>query len=78
MTLLLLAAIDGLVGAWLIRYAVTREQRDKSAVFVTGIFLLVCAAVLLLLGLLTAETPSESISQARTGHSLPTFSVHRL
>jgi drug/metabolite transporter superfamily protein YnfA len=47
---LLLAAVDGLVGAWLVWYAARRERRDKPAVLVTGIFLLACAALLSVIG----------------------------
>jgi drug/metabolite transporter superfamily protein YnfA len=49
---LLLAAVDGAAGAWLVWYAARRERRDKPAVLVTGIFLLACAAILSVLGLI--------------------------
>jgi drug/metabolite transporter superfamily protein YnfA len=49
---LLLAAVDGAVGAYLVWYAARRERRDKPAVLVTGVFLLACAAILSVLGLL--------------------------
>jgi drug/metabolite transporter superfamily protein YnfA len=49
---LLLAAVDGVVGAYLVWYAARRERRDKPAVMVTGIFLLACAAILSVLWLL--------------------------
>jgi hypothetical protein len=49
---LFLAVVDGAVGAWLVWYAARRERRDKPAVLVTGIFLLTCAAILSVLGLL--------------------------
>ena len=58
-----LAVIDAAAGAYLIRYAVLRERRDKDAVLATGIFLLVCAGLLLALevllepGQLIGETP---------------------
>lgn len=55
MTVLVLALVDGVVGAYLVRYAVTRERRDKPAVLVTGIFLLVCAAALMVIGLLPSS-----------------------
>lgn len=44
-----LAALDGAAGAYLVRYAVQRERRDKDAVLAVGVFLLVCAAVLVVL-----------------------------
>ena len=58
-----LAVIDAAVGAYLIRYALRRELRDKDAVLATGVFLVICAGLLLLLevllepGQLIGETP---------------------
>jgi hypothetical protein len=49
-TPLVLAVIDAAAGTYLILYAVRREQRDKPGVAVTGIFLLLCAAALILIG----------------------------
>ena len=59
----ILAVIDAAAGAYLVRYALHRERRDKDAVLATGIFLLICAGLLLLLevllepGQLIGETP---------------------
>ena len=47
-----LAAIDVAVGAYLIRYAVRRERGDKDAVLAVGIFLVICAGLLLLIEVL--------------------------
>ena len=58
-----LAVMDAAAGAYLIRYALRRERRDKDAVLAVGIFLLICAGLLLLLqvllepGQLIGETP---------------------
>ena len=58
-----LAVVDAAVGVYLIRYALPRERRDKDAVLATGVFLLVCAGLLVLLevllepGQLIGETP---------------------
>ena len=58
-----LAVLDAAVGAYLIRYAALREHQDKDAVLATGIFLVVCAGLLVLLevllepGQLIGETP---------------------
>ena len=49
---LALAAIDAGVGAYLIRYAIRRERRDKDGVLAVGIFLVICAGLLLLLEVL--------------------------
>jgi drug/metabolite transporter superfamily protein YnfA len=49
---LLMAAVDGAVGAYLVWYSARRERRDKPAVLVTGVFLLACAAILSVIGLL--------------------------
>ena len=59
----ILAVIDAAVGAYLVRYALHRERRDKDAVLAVGIFLLICAGLLVLLevllepGQLIGETP---------------------
>lgn len=47
-----LAVIDAAVGVYLIRYAAVRERRDKDAVLAVGIFLVICAGLLLLLEVL--------------------------
>ena len=47
-----LAVVDAAVGVYLIRYALPRERRDKDAVLATGIFLLMCAGLLVLLEIL--------------------------
>jgi len=47
---LLLAALDAAAGIYLISYALHRERRDKGGVMVTGVFLLACAAALLVIG----------------------------
>ena len=58
-----LAVVDAAVGVYLIQYALPRERRDKDAVLATGIFLLICAGLLVLLeillepGQLIGETP---------------------
>jgi hypothetical protein len=46
-----LALGDAAVGAYLVVYAVRRERRDKPAVVVTGVVLVLCAAALTWLGL---------------------------
>ena len=59
----ILAVIDAAAGAYLVRYALHRERRDKDAVLAVGIFLLICAGLLVLLevllepGQLIGETP---------------------
>ena len=50
--MLVLALIDAAAGAYLIRYAIRRERRDKDAVLAIGMFLLVCAGLLVLLEVL--------------------------
>ena len=57
-----LAAIDAAVGAYLIRYAVRRERRDKDAVLAVGIFLIICAVLLLLIEVLLE--PGQLIGEA--------------
>jgi lipid-A-disaccharide synthase-like uncharacterized protein len=47
---LALAAVDAVGGLYLVVYAVRRERRDKPAVLVVGVFLLACAAALLVIG----------------------------
>lgn len=46
------AVLDAAAGAHLVLYALRRERRDKDAVLAVGLFLLVCAVVLVLLELL--------------------------
>ena len=46
-----LAAVDAAVGAYLIRYALPRERRDKDAVLAVGISLVFCSALLVGLAL---------------------------
>lgn len=67
MIVFVLALIDGLVGAYLVQYAVARERRDKAAVLVTGIFLLACAAALLVIGLLPPLGPKTARWSAHRG-----------
>ncbi len=43
---LALAGIDAMVGAYLIVYALRRERRDKDAVLVVGIILLLCSTAI--------------------------------
>ena len=52
MVTVVLALVDAAAGGYLVRYALRREQRDKDAVLAVGVFLLVCAAVLVGLELL--------------------------
>ena len=56
-----LAAIDAAAGAYLIRYALRRERRDKDAVLAVGIFLVICAGLLLLIEVLLE--PSQLIGE---------------
>lgn len=62
-----LAALDAAVGAYLIRYALRRERRNKDAVLAVGVFLVICAGLLLLLkvllepGQLIGETPPSRL-----------------
>jgi predicted PurR-regulated permease PerM len=49
---LALALVDGLFGAYLLWYAVRRQRRDKGALAVTALFLLLAAAALAVIGLL--------------------------
>ena len=64
--MLALALIDAAGRAYLIRYAIRRERRDKDAVLAIGMFLLVCAGLLVLLevllepGQLIGETPTPT------------------
>ena len=59
-----LAVVDAAVGVYLSRYALPRERRDKDAVLATGVFLLICAGLLVLLeilldpGQIIGETPA--------------------
>lgn len=46
---LALALVDAAAGGYLLVYAVRRERRDKPGVMVTGVVLLMCAAVLAML-----------------------------
>lgn len=45
--MLVLAGIDTLVGLYLVVYALRRERRDKDAVLVVGIVLMIWAGVLM-------------------------------
>lgn len=49
---LALALVDGLVGAYLLWYAVRRQRRDKGALAVVAVFLLLGALALAAIGLL--------------------------
>lgn len=64
MVTFLLALADGAAWAYLVHYAVHREQRDKDGVLAVSIFLLICAAFLLALSLTLA-------TEGRTGTSPP-------
>ena len=55
-----LAVIDAVAGAYLIRYAIRREHRDKDGVLAVGYFLLVCSLLLMAIEVLPqpeAPTP---------------------
>ena len=62
MLLVALACLDAAAGAHLIRYAVRRERRDKDALLVTGMFLVVCAVLLVVISapLDAADVPGPS------------------
>jgi cytochrome c oxidase assembly factor CtaG len=57
---LTLAAVDAVGGLYLVAYAIRRERRDKPAVLVVGVFLLACAAALLVVGWPAGEVPPPS------------------
>ncbi len=62
----ILALVDAATGVWLIRYALSRERRDKDAVLVVGIVLLGCAAALVAVELLLADEPGGGGGPAPT------------
>jgi hypothetical protein len=49
---LALALIDAAVGLYILQYAVRRQRRDKGALLVTAVFLLLAALALTMIGLL--------------------------
>lgn len=62
-----LALLDAAAGTSLVVSAVRRERRDKSAVLVTGLLLLACAAALGWLALFpgpSADVPATSPAPA--------------
>lgn len=62
---LLLANVDGVIGAYLIVYALRRENRDKDAVLVVGIVLLVCAGALTAGAAMQRQPTAEAPTSAR-------------
>ncbi len=57
MTTLVLGLVDAAVGVWLIRYALSREPRDKAGLQLVGIVLLLSAALLVGAHLLLVDLP---------------------
>ena len=49
---LLLAAVDGAAGVWLLGSALPRESRDRDGVMVVGVVLLCCSVALIAIALL--------------------------
>lgn len=58
MLLLIFAAFDALAGAYLLGWALRREQRDKPGVAVVGGMLLLAAIALVVIGALRSPPPT--------------------